>query len=402
MNLPGDRERAEQRVLTFAAFVTDSDSKQALGSFFKASTPTDYRVERGDIDDCIGWLKKAGRSPQRLLVDISGSSGPLDELERLADACEPSVKVYVVGERNDVGLYRNLLSRGIQDYLVKPLGMELLRRVLLDEGNRPVRQRRLGKTVAVVGSRGGVGTTSVAVHLARCLANAGAHRRVIYIDLDLYGGCGTSMLGLGGGSALIELLNNVRRLDPQYLEQLLSTVSGRLYAVGAELDYMDAYTIAEGVLGQLLAVLSQHYHYIVLDVPQRGGTLANEAFLHTNLACVVAEPSVHSARTLVRLVRSIEAQPTPATVYSIINQPQPHNRNKVAINDFIDTVDIPIALQIGYDAQALSLAENLTQSMPERSEFAQGIARLASLLTGETATAPGKPWWQRLASKGAA
>ncbi|RLM22682.1 hypothetical protein BIY29_11880 [Brenneria alni] len=399
MSVLGEKERGEQRAVNFAAFVHDVDSKEELTRFLKASTLTDSRVERGNIDDVIAWLKKNGRSPQRLMVDISGSSGPLDELDRLANACEPSVQVYVVGDRNDVGLYRNLLQRGVQDYLVKPLGAELLRRALeSDEGNT-VRQRRLGKVIAVVGTRGGVGTTSVATHLARGLAVGGAHRRVVYIDLDFYGGSGTGMLGLAGGSALIEILGNVNRLDPQYLERTLSTVDNRLYALGAELDYMDAYTPVEGALGALLSTLSQHFHYVVLDVPQPGGELASEVFSHASLACVVADQSIYSARALVRLVRHIEAHPNPATVYSVVNQPQPLNRNKVNIDDFVKAVDLAVTVEIDYDAQSLSLAENLAEALPERSEFARGIKQLTGVLTGEVQTRQQAPWWQTLRIK---
>ncbi|MCG8710790.1 AAA family ATPase [Brenneria sp. 4F2] len=399
MSVLGDKERSELRVVSVAAFVLDMDSKEELTRFLKASTVADSRVERGSIDDAIAWLKKMGRSPQRLLVDISGSSGPLDELDRLANACEPSVQVYVVGDRNDIGLYRNLLQRGVQDYLVKPLGAELLRRVLEDNDHNPVRQRRLGKSIAVVGTRGGVGATSVAVHLARQLSAGGAHRRVVYIDLDFYGGGGISMLGLSGGNSLVEIMGNVDRLDLQYLERTLSTADNRLYALGSELDYMEPYEAAEGILGELLTTLSQHFHYVVLDVPQRGGALASEAFYHASLACVVAEQSVYSARTLVKLTRHIEAHPNPATVYNIVNQPQPLNRNKVNSSDFMKTVDLPIAVQIGYDAQSLSLSENLAEPLPERSEFAQGIKQLASILTGEAANKPKTAWWSSLSLK---
>lgn len=396
MSVLANKDRAELRVLTYAAFVSDPETKDILANFFKATTVTDCLVERGSIDDAIAWLTKLPRSPQRLLVDISGSTGPLDELERLANACDPSVQVFVVGDRNDIGLYRSLLQRGVQDYLVKPLGVELLRRTLTEADNAPVRQRRLGKVVVVAGTRGGVGATSVAVHLARKLAADGAHRRVVYIDLDIFGGAGTSMLGLTAGNALLELLNNASRLDSQYLERALSMVDNRLYAVGAELEYNESYTIDDTQVAQLLGVLSQYYHYVVLDVPHRGGALALKTFHHANLACIVADASIYSARTLTRLVRHIEAHPNPATVYSILNQPQPHNHNKIGVNDFVKTVESPIAVHIGYDAQTLSLAENLAEAVGKRSEFAKGIEQLANILAGETQSPERAAWWRRL------
>src|SRR5690606_6079982 len=100
--------RESLRNITLAAFVKDAESEAELSQYLKAGTLTDTRVARGSIEDAIAWLQRMGRSPQRLVVDISGSSSPLDELDQLANACEPSVQVYVVGDRNDVGLYRNL------------------------------------------------------------------------------------------------------------------------------------------------------------------------------------------------------------------------------------------------------------------------------------------------------
>ncbi|MCV9878709.1 AAA family ATPase [Brenneria izbisi] len=398
MSVLTDIEHGNARSVNFAAFIQDAEGKEEVAHFLKSSTLTDYKVERGGVDEAIAWLKKVERSPRRLLVDISGSDGPLDDLNRLADACEPWVQVYAIGDRNDVGLYRSLLQQGVQDYLVKPLGSGLLRKVLDEEGNTPVRQQRLGKVVAVVGTRGGIGTSSVAVHLARGLIAGGTHRRIVYLDLDVYGGSGACMLGIAGGNALIEVMGNADRLDAQYLERTMTTVDNRLYALSAELDYADPYSIQEGKLSNLCATLSQYYHYIILDVPQRGGALASEAFLNANLACVVAEQSVYSARTLLRLVRHIEAHPNPATVYSIVNQPQPVNRNKVNLKDFVKTIELPV-IPIGHDPLALSLSENLASPLPDSSPFAQGIKQLVNLLTGEANTRSRDTWWLPLRIK---
>lgn len=123
-----NREDMGDKRYSFAAFVKDAHSAQEIERLFRSDTLLDTYVASGGVGATIAWLQKQERSPLNLLVDISGEERPLDVLDRLADACEPSVQVYVVGDRNDVGLYRNLLSRGIRDYLVKPLSLELLRR----------------------------------------------------------------------------------------------------------------------------------------------------------------------------------------------------------------------------------------------------------------------------------
>src|SRR5690554_537120 len=121
MSIMRGKSRDDERNAMFVAFVRDAANEEEVSRFLKVSTLGSTHVRRGDIDAAIAYLMKAERSPQRLLVDISGMEAPLDDMDRLADACEPSVQVYVVGDRNDVGLYRNLLQRGVQDYMVKPL-----------------------------------------------------------------------------------------------------------------------------------------------------------------------------------------------------------------------------------------------------------------------------------------
>src|SRR5690606_33021862 len=326
MSLFKDRAKEDSRNLNFVGYLTDAASEDEVSRYLKSSSLGNAHVARGDIDAAIAGLLKMEHSPQRLLVDISGSNGPLDDLDRLANACEPSVQVYVVGDRNDVGLYRSLLQRGVQDYLVKPLSADLLRRSL-EDGR--ARQARHGKVIAVTGTRGGVGVTTVAAHLARRLAEEGGRRRVAYLDLNAYGGSGASILGLSVNDALIELLNNVSRLDPQYLSRTLSTEDHRLFALGAELEYSDPFAPEEGVLGELLDTLGQHFHYIVLDLPNTGGSLANDALRQANLACVLTDYRIYSARTLLRIVRHIEGRAHPPTVPVLANQPRAADKGGV-------------------------------------------------------------------------
>lgn len=392
------KDKEASRLYTFAAFVQDEASEDELQRIFRADTPSDTHVARGGIDMAITWLQRHGRSPQRLLVDISGSSRPLDDLDRLADACEPSVEVYVVGDRNDVGLYRNLLTRGIQDYLVKPLSAELIRRVT--EHAEPNRQRgRHGKCVAVLGTRGGVGATTVAAHLARTLAQGGTRRRVVYLDLNAHDSCGAGILGRPGGNALLDVLGNIDRLDQQYLERTLADAGDGLHVLAAELDYSEEFRPGHGALAALLDTLCRYFHYVVLDVPDRGGSLANEALQHAALVCLVTDASVHSARTLTRLTRYVESRPNPPTVITLLNHPQPVSRHRVQTQDFVKATDLAIQVRIAYDAKAPALAENLGQELQAGSEFARGVQELANLVTGEALSQADQAWWRRLARK---
>lgn len=394
------KDKEGTRHYAFAAFVKDAGSEEELQRVFRADSLSDTHVAQGGTDHAIAWLKKQGRSPQRLLVDISGSSRPLDELDQLADACEPSVEVFVVGDRNDVGLFRNLLTRGVQDYLVKPLSVELLRRTLV-QGAAAHRRGRYGKCVTVTGTRGGVGTTSVAAHLARTLVQGGTRRRVVYLDLNVYDGAGPAMLGRPGGSALLDVLGNIDRLDQQYLERTLADAGSGLYVLAAELDYAESFVPDTKAIGTLLDTLCQYFHYVVLDMPWHGDVLAMEVLGHTALTCVISEPSVHSARTLARLVRHVGSRPNPPSVLTVLNHPQPVSRHRVQTRDFEKATDLPLQVKIAYDPKGPALAENLAQPLAPGSEFARSIRELANLVTGESSATAQHGWWGRLVGAGA-
>src|SRR5258706_4176818 len=192
------------------AIVSGTDSETAVKNLIVGQSIANACVQRGTIDDAVQLLKKLDRSPRQLIVDVSGSAMPISDLARLSDVCDPSVAVVVVGERNDVDLYRSLLGAGVQDYLFKPLSVGLLQRALA--ARDPTSAVRAGNAVCFVGARGGVGTTTIAVSLARYLADV-THRRIAYVDLNFHGRAANSMLGLTTNNGMTELLRKPQRVD---------------------------------------------------------------------------------------------------------------------------------------------------------------------------------------------
>src|ERR1700739_2916795 len=121
------------------------------------------QIMRGGITKAIEYLSEQ-RSPHLLIVDISGIDLPLSQIHNLADVCEPGTNVVAIGDHNDVGLYRDLVEAGISNYIVKPLTRELLTKALTPKANSGEVTRsgvKLGKMVAFVGARGGVGLTAL-------------------------------------------------------------------------------------------------------------------------------------------------------------------------------------------------------------------------------------------------
>jgi len=380
------KTKAAVRSADFMAFVADRNTEQALKSFVLEQAMPHTHIAIGSIDEAIAYLSKIERSPLFLLVDLHGSAMPLSDLARLSEVCEPSVQVVALGERNDVGLYRSLLKLGVRDYLVKPLTVELLKRTV-DVSERkvsPVMLARVGKTIAFAGARGGVGVTTIALNLARHLAEE-THRRVAYVDLDLYGGAANGMLGMQSNNGLIDVLQNVHRLDPQYVERTLLTNGSRLFVLSAELDHGAEKPFKPGALRRVLELLCDSFHYVILDTGNPVAALAAEAFDHASRVYLVTDRTVHSTRQTIRLLRYIEGRDNNPQTSLLLNSPNAASTGKVQTSDFVSAVGRNVLHEVQFETRALSIAENLGEAPKEKAPngFNHSITRIANDLTGQ-------------------
>lgn len=382
----------------FVAFVADRNSEDLMQRFAQEQNIAHAYVQTGGIDEAIEHLSKMQRSPAQLIVDVSTVAMPLSELERLAAVCEPSVQVIVVGAANDVGLFRNLLEIGVQDYLVKPLTIELLRRAIgSGRDAQPLRQSRTGKAIGFTGTRGGVGVTTVATHLAHHLANAG--RRIALVDLNLHGGAANSMLGLKSNNGLIDVLRDADRLDQQFVERSLVGRGNRLFMLSAELPYGEPFRMPDGALGEVIERLKPHFHYILLDIPGQGHALADAAIGETQVLYLVADPSIHSAREVLRLTRHIDNREKPPSTSVILNSPNAATAGRLKTVDFVGAIHRQVLLELPFDGAALATAENLGEPAPPgKSRYRDAIAALADSLSGRPLSTSSS-WYTRLLSK---
>jgi len=378
----------------FVAFVSDAQTESSVRRFVHERMIAHAFVATCTIDEAIERLKSMERSPSRLLVDVSGSDMPLSDLERLAQVCEPSVSVVAIGERNDVGLFRNLLKIGVQDYLVKPLTPELLQRTFdATASTEPLQHRRTGKVLALAGTRGGVGTTTIGVALARHLADV-TMRRVAYVDLNLNGGAACTLLGITSNNGLTDVLENVHRLDVQYMERTFVTQGPRLFVLSSELDYSSTFELRQGTLGELVSTLKHHFHYVLLDVPQPSGIAAEEAFEAAKNIYLVADRSVHSVRETTRLIRHAQACGSEPSIFVLVNNPGQPAAARVMSGDFAQAIGFPVTQELPFDGKAVATAENLGERINPASEFGAAISQLADNLTG-TQTTEAAPWYAR-------
>jgi pilus assembly protein CpaE len=150
-------------------------------------------VTRGGIDDAVAHYSVES-SPEIVIIETDDiSESFIEKLGQLAGVCTAGTDAVIVGPMNDVHLYRNLVSMGVRDYLVRPVSEEdfvsVIAKALVEK--RGISSSRL---VTVIGSKGGVGTTSIAQMLAWNIASTIGEKTVL---MDMAGSAGT--LGVSYG-----------------------------------------------------------------------------------------------------------------------------------------------------------------------------------------------------------
>jgi pilus assembly protein CpaE len=284
------------------AFLLDGQSEAALNICLSKLAISNATIKRGGIAKAIKYLS-IERSPENIIIDISGAEMPASQMYELAALCEPGVTVVAVGDRNDIGLYRDLMRAGVSEYLVKPVTAQLLAKTLSSThggGEAGSISRKLGKMVATVGARGGVGTTTLAVSLAWHLANR-QNRRVLLLDLDLQTGDCALALNLEPTPGLREALTNPARVDNVFLERTMAVHGERLFVLSAEEPLRADAAFTADAVETLIGVLRSQFHYVIADVPRIPAAPFRRALDVADIRVIVADQTLRSVRDTVRL-----------------------------------------------------------------------------------------------------
>jgi pilus assembly protein CpaE len=378
------------------AFLADAESeavvRQALGE--RAQAPGS--IHRGDVGKAIEFLTEQ-RSPGLLIVDVSGVDLPVSQIIRLAEVCEPGVNVIAVGDRSEIGLYRDLLHAGVTDYIAKPLTRELVQKsVQLATGNQDVGRisQKLGKLVTVMGTRGGIGTTTIAVNLAWHLANKFG-RRVALVDLDLQtGDCGL-MLDLKATPGLREALDNPYRIDNLFLERVMTSHGNRLFVLSAQESLRDELRFTPEAAETLVSGLQTQFHYVVVDMPRLPSAATQRVIDLAALRIIVADETIKSAREIVRLKSVLGDGDTSHTNLLIVNRSGEKSQGFIPASEFKDAVQMQPLLTIPF--QAVGRGKPATFELPAavgRGRMAEAIGQLAAEVSGRHAELKlRRRWW---------
>ena len=375
----------------FSAYVCDETTAETLRPIVTEMGWAPEKVNKGGLRNAVQSLSVSA-SPQILFVDLSESGDPLNDINALAEVCEPGTVVIAAGQVNDVRLYRDLVVSGIQDYLLKPLNPDMLREAFTNAQailNAPkaveAGTERPHISTAFIGARGGVGASSLATSVAWVLSEKGA-RTTALLDLDVHFGTGALSLDLEPGRGLTDAIENPSRIDGLFIERAMVKASEKLSVLSAEAP-INAPLITDGsAFFQLQEEMRAAFECTVVDLPR--GMLIQHPHLisEVKLIVLVTDLTLAAARDTIRILSWLKTNAPQTTVYVVANRMHAGGQLEITRKDFEGSIERKIDYIVPFDQKLAAQAAKLGKSIVDVGKNSKTVAPILAL-TGELAVA---------------
>ncbi|MES3109750.1 Pilus assembly protein CpaE [Sphingomonas aurantiaca] len=392
MNAPWKPGGIAQRE-PFTAYVCDETTAEALRPVASELGWAVEKIHKGGLRNAIQSLSVSA-SPQILFVDLAESGDPLNDINALAEVCEPGTVVIAAGQVNDVRLYRDLVSSGIQDYLLKPLHADMLReafghaQALLNAPKHvEISTDRPHCSVAVIGTRGGVGASTVATSLAWLLADK-EKRATALLDLDVHFGTGALSLDLEPGRGLTDAIDNPSRIDGLFIERAMVKASEKLSVLSAEAP-INAPLVTDGsAFYQLQEEMRAAFECTVVDLPRAMLIQHPQLVSDVQLAVIVTELTLASARDTIRILSWMKTNAPQTELFVLANKMHAGGQLEISRKDFEGSIERKIDYLVPFDQKLAAQAAKLGKPIVEVGKTSKTIAPITALATAIASAVP--------------
>ncbi len=351
----------------------------------------DRRMSKSHVTIQLGGIMAAAQvyqsqaTPNLLLVESHGSRDViLSELAQLAQVCQPNTKVVVIGHLNDVILYRELMRQGVSEYLVAPLHqiqvIETISNLYQDPKSAPV-----GRVIAFVGAKGGVGSSTIAHNFAWQMSKRYATDTVI-TDLDLAFGTAGLNFNQDSSSGMIDALGQPDRIDSTLVDRLLTKLGDKLSLLSGPGGVDREISIEAHAIETILGAIRGSVPCVVVDVPNMWASWIKYTLIHADQVVITATPELASLRNTRNLFEMLkQARPNDPPPKIVLNQVGIVKRPEIPAGEFGKAAGADISCIIPYDAQTFGTAQSNGQMVFEvapKSKAAEALANLSQMIVG--------------------
>ena len=370
------------------AFCEDKDTASVIqkASEDRRLSKAHVTVQMGGVEAAVTFYRDASTPNLIVIESLLDRSQMLTDLDRLADVCDSDTKVIAIGHINDVLLYRELLRRGVSEYVVAPMTVaqmiESVSSIYSDPATGPV-----GQSVAFVGTKGGSGSSTVCHNTAFSIAKV-LESDVVIADMDLPFGTAGLDFNQDPLQGIADALAAPDRLDEVLLDRLLSRCSEHLSLFTAPIALDRPYDVDPTACEAVLDVVRESVPWVAIDVPHLWTGWAKEVVLKADHVVMTAMPDLASLRNTKNLADQLKAaRPNDRPPMLVLNQVGVPKRPEIPVKDFGQAIELEPNFVIEFDAQLFGTAANNGQMIEEvqaKAKAAQTFRSLANILTDRT------------------
>ena len=345
------------------------------------------KIQMGGMAAAIEAYRSAP-TPNVIVLESDTRNDLLAGLDQLATVCDAGTRVVVIGRINDVMLYRELVRRGVSDYVLAPVGAIDVVRSICNLFSAP-EAKAVGRIIAVVGAKGGVGASTISHNVAWAIARDLAMDAVV-ADLDLAFGTAGLDYNQDPPQGIADAVFSPDRVDTAFIDRLLSKCTDHLSLLAAPATLDRVYDFGIDAFDSVFDTLRATMPCIVLDVPHQWSGWTKRALIGADDILIVAAPDLANLRNTKNLFDLLKAaRPNDRPPLYCLNQVGVPKRPEIAAAEFAKAIESQPVVSIPFEPQIFGSAANNGQMIAEISANHKSIdmfLQIAQRLTGRSET----------------
>lgn len=352
--------------ITIQAFCEHSQTAELVESAIhdRRMSKVALTTHNGGLEGAIETYK-SNPTPNLIIVETLLQSDELPHaLERLAEVCDATTRVIVLGHVNDVLLYRELIRSGVSEYIVLPASagsiVSAVTELFAADGGAPI-----GRTVGFVSAKGGAGSSTIAHNVAWAVAQ---HLRqdALILDLDLAFGTAGLNFNQDPPHGIADALSANQKMDQVMLDRLMSKAANHVHLLTAPAMLDRTYDFDEREFEQVVELSQKTMPVVLLDLPHTWTSWVRYTLSMIDEIIIVAEPDLANLRNAKNLSDTLKSlRPTESEPLLIINRQGVPRRPEIAPAEFATSVECRLLGQIAFDAATFGTAANNGQMIAE-------------------------------------
>jgi pilus assembly protein CpaE len=341
-------------------------------------------VHMGGAPAAVAHYRESPTPNLIVIESVMSRAEMLAELDQLAESCDAGTKVIIIGHVNDVVLYRELLKRGVSEYLIAPITPIQLMESLSNLYNSPD-AAPVGQVFAFVGAKGGVGSSTICHNAAWSLSEL-LKTNVVIADLDLPFGTAGLNFDKDPVQGIADAIGSPERLDEMLLDRLLTKCSEHLSLFAAPGMLDREWDVSADSCDLVLDVVRHNVPYVAVDLPHVWTSWSKRILLSADDVVITTAPDIanlRNAKNIIDLLKQGRHNDRPP--YLVINMLNTPKRPEIPVADLAKALDLQPSAVLEFDAETFGQAANngqMIEEMSAKAKVAGQFRDLALLLAG--------------------